>query len=77
MISINDEGEYESHSDTDISYFIQGTEDQGSQPVIIEYSNQVRRNVESWVMRQTDDKTSITKMNQLLGLPNLGEDRAK
>lgn len=75
--TINDEGEYESHSDTDISYFIQGTEDKGSLPVIIEYSSQVRKNVESWVMRQTDDKTSITKMNQLLGLPNLGEDRAK
>ena len=75
--TINDEGEYKSHSDTDISYFIQGTNDKGSIPVIIEYSSQVRKNVESWVMRQTDDKTSITKMNQLLGLPNLGEDRAK
>ena len=74
---VNDEGVYETHGKTKISYFIQGTSANGDMPIIIEYDKQVRKNIESWVMRQTDDKTSISKMNILLGLPDLGEDRAE
>ena len=75
--TVNDEGVYETHGKTKISYFIQGTSANGDMPIIIEYDKQVRKNIESWVMRQTDDKTSISKMNILLGLPDLGEDRAE
>lgn len=75
--SIDDDGEYEPVNGTEIAYFLQGVDKNGGQPVIVEYDDQVRKNIESWVMRQTDSNKSIGEMNILLGLPDLGDDRSQ
>jgi hypothetical protein len=75
--SINDDGEYEPVQDTEIAYFLQGVDKNSKQPIIVEYDNQVRKNIESWVLRQTDSNKSISEMNKLLGLPDLGDDRGQ
>ena len=75
--SINDDGEYEPVNGTEIAYFLQGVDKETKQPVIVEYDDQVRKNIESWVMRQTDSNKSIGEMNILLGLPDLGDDRSQ
>lgn len=66
--TINDEGNYEFPEGVKMGYFLQGRDDASKMPVLIEYKGQVKKQIENWLKRQTDDNRTVTHFNNILGI---------